>query len=71
MISKIEGKKIHLMFDIGEYQPEVIDFLTLLDITSRSKATDKEIEELSEEIKRNKRKRCQANNLLIIYYRRQ
>jgi hypothetical protein len=53
MISKIEGKKIHLVFDIGEYQPEVIDFLTLLDITSRSKATDKEIEELSEEIKRN------------------
>lgn len=53
MISKIEGKKIHLLFDIGEYQPEVIDFLTLLDNTSRSKATDKEIEELSEEIKRN------------------
>ncbi|UCH95804.1 MAG: hypothetical protein JSV88_02870 [Candidatus Aminicenantes bacterium] len=53
MISKIEGKKIHLVFDIGEYQPEVIDFLTLLDITSRSKATDEDIEKLSEDIKRN------------------
>ena len=53
MISKVEGKRVHLVFDIGEYQPEVIDFLTLLDITSKSKATDKDIEELSEDITQN------------------
>lgn len=53
MISKMKGNKIHLVFDIGEYDPEVIDFLTFLEITSKSKATDEDIEELSEEIKRN------------------
>jgi hypothetical protein len=51
MISKMEDKKIHLVFDIGDYEPEVINFLTLLDITSKSKASDEDIEELSEEIK--------------------
>jgi hypothetical protein len=40
MIGKIEEEKMQA------------DFLTLLDITSRSKATDKDIEELSEEINR-------------------
>ena len=53
MISKIEGRKVHLVFDIGEYRPEVIDFLTLLEVTSKSSAADEDIEELSEEIKRN------------------
>ncbi len=53
MISEIEGKRIHMVFDIGEQNPKVIDYLTLLDITSRSKASDKAIEKLSEEIKRN------------------
>jgi hypothetical protein len=53
MISKIEGQKVHLVFDIGEYHPEVMDFLTLLDVTSKSKATDEDIEALPEEIKRN------------------
>ncbi|MCU0286940.1 MAG: hypothetical protein MUF15_11145 [Acidobacteria bacterium] len=52
MISKMEDKKIHIVFDIGEYEPEVIDFLTLLDISSKSKASDDDIEELSEDIKK-------------------
>ncbi len=51
MISKIENKRIHVVFDVGEYNPAIMDFLTLLDITSKSNATDKEIEELSEEVK--------------------
>ncbi|MDQ1350587.1 MAG: hypothetical protein QG657_889 [Acidobacteriota bacterium] len=51
MISKMEDKKIHIVFDIGEYEPEVMDFLTLLDITSKSKASDEDIDELAEEIK--------------------
>jgi hypothetical protein len=48
----MEDKKIHIVFDIGEYEPEVIDFLTLLDISSKSKASDDDIEELSEDIKK-------------------
>jgi len=53
MISKLEGKRIHMVFEIGEYNPKIIDYLTLLDITSRSKASDRAIETLSEEIKDN------------------
>jgi len=51
MISKMEDKKMHVVFDIGEYEPEVMDFLTLLDITSKSKASDEDIDDLAEEIK--------------------
>ncbi len=50
MISEIKDKKVHLVFDIGEYNQELINLLTLLDATTKSKATDKDIEELSEEI---------------------
>lgn len=46
----MKGKKILVGFDIGEYNPEIIDFLTLLDITSKSKATDEDIHVLSEDI---------------------
>jgi len=47
----MEDKKMHVVFDIGEYEPEVMDFLTLLDITSKSKASDEDIDDLAEEIK--------------------
>jgi len=53
MIAKMEDQKITIGFDIGEYDPDVVEFLTLLDITSKSKATDEDIEKLSKEIKRN------------------
>ncbi len=53
MISKIQGNKVHVVFNIGEYDPEVIDYLTFLEITSKSKATEKDIEKLSEDIKQN------------------
>ena len=53
MISKVQGNKVHVVFDIGEYDPEVIDYLTFLEITSKSKATDEEIEKLSEDLKQN------------------
>jgi len=49
----MEDQKITIGFDIGEYDPDVVEFLTLLDITSKSKATDEDIEKLSKEIKRN------------------
>ena len=53
MIGKMQGQKITVEFEIGEYDPQIIDFLTLLDITSRSKATDKDIENISNEISKN------------------
>ncbi len=53
MIGRMQGKKITVEFDIGEYNPDVIDFLTLLDITYKSKATDKDISQFSTEIANN------------------
>jgi hypothetical protein len=53
MIGKMQGQKITVEFEIGEYDPQIIDFLTLLDITARSKATDKDIENISNEITKN------------------
>jgi hypothetical protein len=53
MIGKMQGQKITVEFEIGEYNPDIIDFLTLLDITSKSKATDEDIQNLSYEIKKN------------------
>jgi diphthamide synthase (EF-2-diphthine--ammonia ligase) len=48
----MEDKKVHIVFDIGEYEQKVIDFQKLLDISSKSKASDEDIEELSEDIKK-------------------
>ncbi len=53
MIGKMQGQKILVEFDIGEYNPALIDFLTMLDITSKSKATDEDIKTLSSEISSN------------------
>ena len=53
MIRKIEDSKVHLIFDIGEYNADVIDFLTLLGTTSKSRITDDDVEELAEELKEN------------------
>lgn len=53
MIGKMQGQKITVEFDIGEYNPDIIDFLTLLDITSKSKAADQDIQNLSDEITKN------------------
>jgi hypothetical protein len=53
MISKVQGNKVHVVFDIGEYDPEVIDYLSFLEITSKSKATDEDIEKFSEDLKQN------------------
>lgn len=53
MIGKMQGQKITVEFEIGEYNPEIIDFLTLLDITSKSKATDEDVKNISNEITKN------------------
>lgn len=53
MIGKMQGQRITVEFEVGEYDPDIIDFLTLLDITSKSKATDEDIQNLSNEITKN------------------
>ena len=50
MTSRMHGQKITVEFDIGDYNPDIMDFLTLLDITSKSKAADEDIQNLSNEI---------------------
>ena len=50
MTARMQGKKITVEFDIGDYNPVIMDFLTLLDITSKSKAADEDIQNLSNEI---------------------
>jgi hypothetical protein len=49
----MQDQRITVEFDVGEYDPDIIDFLTLLDITSKSKATDQDIQNLSNEITKN------------------
>lgn len=49
----MQDQRITVEFDVGEYDPDIIDFLTLLDITSKSKATDEDIQNLSNEITKN------------------
>ncbi len=53
MISKMQDQKITVEFDIGDYNPDIIDFLTLLDITSKSNASDEDIQHISNEISKN------------------
>ncbi|MCK4764379.1 MAG: hypothetical protein KAW12_19425 [Candidatus Aminicenantes bacterium] len=53
MTGRMQGRKITVEFDVGEYNPDIIDFLTLLDITSKSKAGDRDIKNLSDEIGKN------------------
>ena len=50
MTARMQGQKITVEFDIGDYDPDIMDFLTLLDITSKSKAADEEVQNLSNEI---------------------
>ena len=52
MKATLRNDKIVVEFDIGDYDKDLIDFLELLEISNKSQATEKEIENLSEEIKR-------------------
>lgn len=49
----MQDQKITVEFDVGDYNPDIIDFLTLLDITSKSKASDEDIQHISNEITKN------------------
>jgi hypothetical protein len=53
MKSLVSGNKVILEFELGEYDKDMVDLLTMMEIASKSKATEREIEELSKEIKKN------------------
>jgi len=50
--SSASGNKIILEFELGEYDKDTVDLLTTMEIASKSKATERDIEELSKEIKK-------------------
>ena len=52
MKATLRNDKIVVEFEIGDYDKDLIDFLELLEISNKSQATEEEIENLSEEIKR-------------------
>ncbi|RUM40588.1 MAG: hypothetical protein DSY34_05090 [Desulfurobacterium sp.] len=52
MKATLRNNKIVVEFEIGDYDKDLMDFLELLEISNKSQATEEEIENLSEEIKR-------------------
>jgi len=52
MISVIKDNKVTIEFDIGAYNKDIIDFLTVMEIAGKSKGTDEQIDQLSDEIKK-------------------
>ncbi|MFQ6044305.1 MAG: hypothetical protein ACE5PV_25915 [Candidatus Poribacteria bacterium] len=52
MKSLVSGNKVILEFELGEYDKNIVDLLTMMEIASKSKATEREIEEFSGEIKK-------------------
>jgi hypothetical protein len=45
--------KVIIEFDIGEYNKDLVDLLTMIEIANKSKATEEEITKLANEIKSN------------------
>jgi len=52
MKSLVSGNNVILEFELGEYNKDIVDLLTMMEIANKSKATEREIEELSKEIKK-------------------
>jgi hypothetical protein len=48
-----ENGKVIVEFDLGQIEEEFLSFLSALEISKKSKAEDKEIFDLAEQIKRN------------------
>jgi len=51
MQASVENGKIKVEFDLGKVDKDLLSFLSLLETTNKSKATEKDIWQLSEEIK--------------------
>ncbi len=52
MKSTMIDNKIVIEFDVGKYDKNLIDLLTMIEIANKSKATDEEVDQLADEIKR-------------------
>ncbi len=67
MESRMEGDKIVVKFDMGEYDKDLLDFLSYYETLKKSKATQEDIDKLSEDIKsdwwnKNKHRFLNENN---------
>lgn len=67
MKSTMIKDKILLEFDVGEYNKDLIDLLTMIEISNKSKASEKDIKNLSDEItnnwwEKNKKRFIDENN---------
>ena len=50
MITSIKDKTIRIEFEIGNYNKDLIDLLTMMEITNKSKASETDIQKLSDDI---------------------
>jgi len=50
MNATFQNKKIMIEFEVGEINKDILSFLSLLETSSKSKISDKDIEQISEEI---------------------
>ena len=48
-----KNNKIIIEFDVGEYNKDLIDLLTMIEITNKSEASEEQINKLAHEIKSN------------------
>jgi len=53
MKSTFKDNKIVVEFDVGEYDKDVMDFLTMKEISRKSKASEDDIQNLAREISSN------------------
>lgn len=52
-MENVYDNKIRIEFDVGSYNRNLIDFLTMLEISNRSTASEDDIKQLSDEITSN------------------
>ncbi len=50
MITSIKDKTIRIEFEIGNYNKDLIDLLTMMEISNKSKASESDIKKLSDDI---------------------
>jgi hypothetical protein len=67
MITKIRGNKVHFEVKLKNLDDRVLSYLSSLEITSKSKASEQEIDTLSEKTtsnwwKKNKKRFINENN---------
>ncbi len=53
MKTLLNGNKVILEFEVGNYNKNLVDLLTMIEIANKSKATEEDINKLSYEIKSN------------------